>query len=59
VPLASRHVLPIPVEGQPGDYRLTISLHPFGQQAWLPAVGPDGAVIGERLVLPESIQIVP
>jgi hypothetical protein len=58
VPLASRHLLPIPDYGQPGDYRLTISLHPFGEQTWLPAVGPDGKLIGEQLVLPETVHIV-
>lgn len=58
VPLASRHLLPIPDYGQPGDYRLTISLHPFGEQRWLPAVGPDGRTIGEQLILPETVYII-
>ncbi|MCL7455271.1 MAG: glycosyltransferase family 39 protein, partial [Anaerolineae bacterium] len=57
-PLASRHLLPIPDYGQPGTYRLTISVHPFGEQAWLPAVGPDGTVLGDQLVLPETISLV-
>jgi hypothetical protein len=59
VPLASRHLLPIPDYGQPGDYHLTISLHPFGQQTWLVATAPDGSTIGDHLVLPETIRIVP
>jgi len=59
VPLASRHLLPVPDYGQPGDYRLTISLHPFGQQKWLAVSGPDGALLGDHLVLPETIRIGP
>ena len=58
VPLASRHLLPVPDYGQPGLYRLTISLHPFGESAWLPATGPDGSSLGNRLVLPETVHIV-
>ncbi len=58
VPLASRHLLPVPDYGQPGLYRLTISLHPFGESTWLPATGPDGASLGNRLVLPETVHIV-
>lgn len=58
VPLASRHLLPIPAEGQPGDYHLTISLHPFGQQSWLAVTAADGAPLGDHLVLPDTIQVV-
>jgi 4-amino-4-deoxy-L-arabinose transferase-like glycosyltransferase len=58
IPLASRHLLPIPDYGQPGDYHLTISLHPFGGQTWLPAAEPDGKRIGEQFVLPETVRIV-
>jgi hypothetical protein len=58
IPLASRHLLPIPDYGQPGEYRLTISLHPFGEREWLTAVGPDGELMGEQLVLPEKVYIV-
>jgi hypothetical protein len=57
VPLASLHLLPVPDYGQPGEYALAISLHPFGEQAWLPAVGPDGAAIGEQFVFPETIHL--
>jgi 4-amino-4-deoxy-L-arabinose transferase-like glycosyltransferase len=57
VPLASHHLLLVPDYGQPGAYRLTISLHPFGEQTWLPATGPDGTV-GEQFVLPETVYIV-
>jgi 4-amino-4-deoxy-L-arabinose transferase-like glycosyltransferase len=56
-PLASRHLLPIPDYGQPGTYRLTISVHPFGQQVWLPAVGAGGTALGDQLVLPETITL--
>jgi hypothetical protein len=58
VRLASRHLLPVPDYSQPGDYRLTISFHPFGKQTWLPATGPDGALLGDQIVLPETIHIV-
>ncbi|MGC9333648.1 MAG: glycosyltransferase family 39 protein [Anaerolineae bacterium] len=56
-PLASRHLLPIPGYGQPGTYRLTISVRPFGESRWVPAVGPEGAVLGDQLVLPETITL--
>ena len=59
IPLASLHLLPIPDYGQPGEYRLAISLHPFGEQKWLPAVGPDGTALGEQFILPETIRILP
>jgi len=58
VPLASRHLLAVPAEGQPGEYRLTISLHPFGENVWLVITGPDGTVLGEQLVLPETIRLI-
>jgi hypothetical protein len=58
-PLASLHLLSVPEYGESGNYRLTISLHPFGEQAWLPASKPDGTPLGDHLVLPEPVQIVP
>jgi hypothetical protein len=58
IPLGSLHLLPLPEYGQPGDYRLTISLHPFGEQSWIPATGPDCASLGDQLILPETIRIV-
>jgi hypothetical protein len=58
VPLASRHLLPVPDYGQPGEYYLTIGLHPFGERTWISAVGPDGAPIGDQLTLPETIHVV-
>jgi hypothetical protein len=58
VPLASRHLLPVPDYGQPGDYRLTISLRPFGASNWLPVVGPDGVPFGDHFVLPETVRLV-
>jgi hypothetical protein len=56
-PLASSHLLPVPDYGQPGTYRLTISVHPFGQPGWIPAGGPDGAILGDQLVLAETITL--
>ena len=58
VPLAAYHLLSVPDYGQPGSYRLTISMHPFGESTWLPAVGPDGILLGDRLVLTETVRIV-
>jgi len=58
VPLASRHLLRLPEYSPPGDYHLTISLHPFGQETWLPAVAADGSLIGDQLVLPATIRVV-
>jgi 4-amino-4-deoxy-L-arabinose transferase-like glycosyltransferase len=57
VPLASRHLLLVPDYGQPGDYYLTISLHPF-EGAWLPGTSAGGKPIGDQLVLPETVHIV-
>jgi hypothetical protein len=58
VPLSSRHLLAIPDYGQAGDYRLTISLHPVGQQDWLPVTGIDGSPLGDHLVLPETVRLI-
>jgi hypothetical protein len=58
VPLAARHLLPVPPEGTPGIYRLTISVRPFGSSDWLPVSGPDGALQGDHLVLPVEIELV-
>jgi hypothetical protein len=58
IPLASHHLLPVPGYGQPGEYHLTISLYPFGESTWLPATGPEGALLGDHLVLPETVWIV-
>ncbi len=59
VPLATRHLLPVPAEGQPGRYRLTISVHPFGSTEWLPAIAADGTLVGDQLALPDEIEILP
>jgi hypothetical protein len=58
VPLASRHLLAVPEYGQPGAYRLTISLHPFGSSNWVPVRGPDGTELGDHFVLPETVFLV-
>jgi hypothetical protein len=36
---------------------LTISVHPFGDQVWLSAMGPDGTTLGDELVLPKTITL--
>ena len=56
-PLASCHLLPVPDYGTPGEYHLTISLHPPGEQRWLLATGPNGEPLGERLLLPPTVRI--
>jgi 4-amino-4-deoxy-L-arabinose transferase-like glycosyltransferase len=58
VPLASRHLLPIPDKGQPGDYRLRMGLHFFGEETWLSITEPDGSVVVDHLVLPETIRLI-
>jgi hypothetical protein len=58
VPLASQHLLPVPDYGQPGAYRLKISLHAFGESNWLPATGPDGSTLGDHIILPTIVEIV-
>jgi hypothetical protein len=58
VPLAARHLLPVPAGGAPGIYRLTISVHPFGSTAWLPVFGPDGTSRGDHLVLPVEVEVM-
>jgi hypothetical protein len=54
-----QHLLPIPDYGQPGTYRLTISVHPFGEQKWILARGADGTVLGDEFVLPETVTLEP
>jgi 4-amino-4-deoxy-L-arabinose transferase-like glycosyltransferase len=58
IPLASRHILSVPDYGQPGEYTLTIGLHPFGEQAWLTVTGPDGEALGDHLALPATIRVL-
>jgi hypothetical protein len=58
IPLASRHSLSVPGYGEPGEYALTIGLHPFGERAWLPVTGPDGSPLGDHLVLPVTISLI-
>jgi hypothetical protein len=58
VPLASRHLLPVPDYATPGEYRLTISIHAFGEAEWLPVTGPDGALLGDQLLLPDVVHVV-
>jgi hypothetical protein len=56
--LASRHLLPVPDYGRTGNYRFTISLHPFGSSSWLPVYGPEGSSLGDHFVLPETVRLV-
>ena len=58
IPLASQHNLSVPDYGQPGEYTLTIGLHPFGKRTWLPVTGPDGEMLGDHLVLPVAIRVL-
>jgi hypothetical protein len=58
VPLASRHLLPVPDDAPRGEYRLTISVHPFGQAEWLLAIDPQGQVVGDHLALPPQVVVV-
>lgn len=58
VPIASTHLLKIPEYAPAGEYRLSLSLHPSGDREWLPAVVPDGLILGDRAILPAVITIV-
>ncbi|MEJ2209931.1 MAG: glycosyltransferase family 39 protein [Anaerolineae bacterium] len=57
VPLASTHLLPVPDNAPPGEYWLTISIHPFGQAEWLPATDPGGTVVGDHVRLPVAVHV--
>ncbi len=56
--VASQHRLAIPNHSQPGTYWLTLSMHPCGEQAWLPICGSDGVAVGETLTLEVPVDIV-
>jgi hypothetical protein len=58
VPLASQHRLAVPTSGQPGEYRLLIALHAFGDPTWLAVSGPDGESLGDRIILPDTVHLV-
>jgi hypothetical protein len=49
--------LAIPNHSQPGTYWLTLSMHPCGEQAWLPIHGVEDAPLGESLTLNVPIEI--
>jgi hypothetical protein len=57
VPLASQHLLPVPADAPAGHYGLTISLHAFGQDEWLPVTDSQGTVLGDHLVLPPQVTV--
>jgi hypothetical protein len=56
--VASQHRLAIPDYSQPGTYRLTLSMHPCGEQVWLPMSSADGTAMGETLTLDAPVEIV-
>jgi 4-amino-4-deoxy-L-arabinose transferase-like glycosyltransferase len=55
--VASQHRLAIPNHSQPGTYWLTLSMHPCGEQAWLPIRGVKDVPLGESLTLNVPIEI--
>ncbi|MBN1659295.1 MAG: glycosyltransferase family 39 protein [Anaerolineae bacterium] len=57
VPLAAHHRLAVPAGTPPGVYRITIGVHPFGDPVWLMAVDESGQVVGDHIVLPETIEV--
>ncbi len=56
--VASQHRLAIPEYSEPGTYWLTLSMHPAGEQVWLPISGPDGVLMGETFTLDGPVEIV-
>lgn len=58
VPFASRHLLPVPGDAPPGEYRLLISIHAFGDAAWLPARDAHGTPLDDYLLLPVMVYMV-
>jgi hypothetical protein len=50
--LSSRHRIVISPEAPPGDYSLTLGLHPFGRWEWLPVLGQDVAPLARITVTP-------
>jgi len=51
--IPSRHRLQLPLEVQPGLYRIEIGVHPFGIWEWLPIIDQEGKVLGEKTSLAE------
>lgn len=59
VPLVAHHRLAVPAQAAPGSYRITIGVHPFGDPAWVMAIDQGGQVVGDHIVLPEAIEVLP
>jgi hypothetical protein len=56
--VASQHRLAIPDYSQPGVYWITLSMHPSGEQVWLPLSDSSGVPKGETLTLDVPVEIV-
>jgi 4-amino-4-deoxy-L-arabinose transferase-like glycosyltransferase len=49
--IPSVHRLRIPDDAADANYRLTLSMHPFGSEEWLPVLDAQGRVTGDLVIL--------
>jgi hypothetical protein len=49
--IPSVHRLRIPEDAAEANYRLTLSMHPFGSEEWLPVLNEQGQVTGDTVIL--------
>jgi 4-amino-4-deoxy-L-arabinose transferase-like glycosyltransferase len=49
--IPSVHRLRIPDDADPARYRLTLSMHPFDSEEWLPVLNEEGEVTGDIVIL--------
>ena len=49
--IPSVHRLRIPDDAADHNYRLTLSIHPFGSEEWLPMLNEQGQVTGDLVIL--------
>jgi hypothetical protein len=49
--IPSVHRLRIPDDAVDHNYRLTLSMHPFGSEGWLPVLDEQGRVTGDMVIL--------
>jgi hypothetical protein len=49
--IPSVHRLRIPEDAADANYRLTLSMHPFGSEEWLPVLNEQGQVTGDTVIL--------
>jgi 4-amino-4-deoxy-L-arabinose transferase-like glycosyltransferase len=49
--IPSVHRLRIPDDAADHNYRLTLSMHPFGSEEWLPVLDAQGQVTGDLVIL--------